>query len=115
MGTDPLAISALTICGVAWLLAAVLLTLDLLGRLPSARKRSVRAYRLQLTAGLVLMTTVMLSQIATQARWAVPARLAISILTIVAALGTLVVAIKAAAMHSETKMNLDRPESETPS
>ena len=60
MGTDPLAIVALVICGAAWLLTAAFLTLELLGRLPGARKRNARAFRIRQAAGLALMAVVVL-------------------------------------------------------
>jgi hypothetical protein len=61
MTADPLATSALAVCGVVWLVAALFLALGLLGRLPSVGTRNASALRLQLLAVLVLMTVAVLS------------------------------------------------------
>jgi hypothetical protein len=103
MATDPLVIGALTICGFAWLMTATVLTLDVLGRLPAARKKTVRSYRLQATTGLVAMTTVLLSLWGTVAHWADPIRKVVSVLTILAAISTLAAVAKALAIQAEAK------------
>lgn len=89
--------------GAAWLLGAGLLALDLLGRLPGASMRNARAYRLQQTAMLVLMTMALLSQVAALAQWDRPIRKAIGVFTMLAGIGALAAMIKAATMWSEAK------------
>ena len=101
MRADPLAIVALTICGVAWLSSAGLLTLDLLGRLPGARNRNTRAFRLLQTALLVLMTMALLQQVSYLAHWARPIRGATPTLTSPAAAAL----IKAATIMSKAKQD----------
>jgi hypothetical protein len=103
MRADPWAIGALSICSFAWLLTAAVLTLDLLGRLPRARKRNARAFRLQQTAGLVLMTTVVLSQVGALAHWARPMREAVEILAILAGISTLAAVGIAATIQSKAR------------
>lgn len=100
-----LAIVALTTCGVAWLSSAGLLTLDLLGRLPGARNRNARAFRLIQTAMLVLMTMLLLQQVSSLAHWARPIRGAILILSFPAAIGAMAAVIKAATIMSKAKQD----------
>ena len=103
MRADPLTIVAVVTCGVAWLLAASFLILHLLGRLPGGRARNARAFRLQQTAGLVLMTTILLFQVGGLAHWPRPVRLVLDVLLMLAGVGTLAVVMKAAPMWSEAK------------
>ena len=114
MEADPLAIGALTICIIAWLLTAAILTLDLLGRLPAALQKNARAYRLQRTAGLMLMTTVVPSQVGALAHWAHPIREAIDILAILAGIGTLAAVIKAATIRSVARRTHTAPDGNRP-
>ncbi|HVB41462.1 MAG TPA: hypothetical protein VNF47_01990 [Streptosporangiaceae bacterium] len=97
MRADPLAIVALATCGVACLLTAAFLSLYLLGRLPRGRKSNARAYRLQQTAGLVMMTMILLAQVAALAHWARPVRLTVDVLAMLSGAATLAVLSKAAA------------------
>lgn len=95
MRTDPLAISALILCGLGWLLAAASLLLGLAGRLPGRHSETVSAFLLMQATILALLTAALLSQVATLARWALPVREAIGLLTVVVAIGTMVALVKA--------------------
>jgi hypothetical protein len=69
MGTSAMAVGALSLCCAAWLILGVLLTLDLVGHLPFSRRRNTRAFRLKTTAGLMLMSAVVLTQFAALRNW----------------------------------------------
>ncbi|HEY2641414.1 MAG TPA: hypothetical protein VGI66_16215 [Streptosporangiaceae bacterium] len=93
-------IAALGTCGAAWLLCALGLALDLTGRLPFRHRRGAGGFRPSATAGLALMTAVVLTQIAALRDWPRTVREALDLLDIVVALGVIVVAVLTATTRS---------------
>lgn len=106
MGTSTLAVGALSLCCAAWLITAIILTLDLLGRLPLRRTRStrraVRAVRLQTTAGLALMTSVVVTQLAGLRNWRRPLRETLDLTDLLLGLAVIACAITTLAIQSRT-------------
>jgi hypothetical protein len=78
-----MAISALGVCGVAWLATAVVLVLDLLGRPLARRTVDVRARRRELAAGFAMITVVVLTQVAELRNWPRPLRASLDLLDVV--------------------------------
>src|ERR1700722_2263546 len=115
MNLDLLGIGGLIICSITWLLTVGALVLDRLGRLPRARRSKSRPDRLQLTAGLALMTAVILTQIGVLANWPHPVRGAIDLLTILAGIGSFAAVITAmklrsAAHRTQLQLDANRPD-----
>jgi hypothetical protein len=95
MAWTALSLGGLAICGVAWLLTAAILVLDLLGRLPARARRNVSAQRPQLFAGFGVVTAIILSQVADQAKWPRALRMGIDVLDMLLALALIVTVIAA--------------------
>jgi hypothetical protein len=85
-----MAISALGVCGLAWLVTAVVLSLDLLGRPLVKCRCDVRVRRRELIAGLAMMTVVVLVQLAELDNWPRPLRESLDLLVVLVALVALV-------------------------
>lgn len=89
------AVSALVMCGVAWLLGAGGLVLSLLGRLPRGRGKGPRGFRLIVSAQMVCMTGALVDQIGGLARWPRLARETAGVMAVVAAVAALVILARA--------------------
>jgi len=85
-------LTALSVCGVAWLVTAATLVLDLLGRLPDRLRRT----RVQRVAGLAMITSVILTQVGELTGWPRPERMSLDLLTMAFALIFLVSVLAAA-------------------
>jgi len=92
---------ALVSCCAAWLITAVLLTLDLLGRRPFGRRWDTRAYRLLTSAGLATTTIAVLVQIAGLAHWPRPLLETLDIVAMLAGLACMTSVIIAGSIQSK--------------
>jgi hypothetical protein len=96
------AVGALGLCCAAWLITATILTLDLLGRLPPRlrRGRNTRAVRLQTTAGLAVMSGVVVTQLAALWNWPRALRETLDLMDVPLGLAVIACAIIAFAIRS---------------
>jgi hypothetical protein len=90
MTLTAMGLTALSVCGIAWLVTAATLVLDLLGRLPGRLRRNSGRQRPQRAAGLALMTSVILTQVGELVGWARVVRMTLDLLTMALAVILLV-------------------------
>jgi hypothetical protein len=100
MLTNGIEIVTLIICSTAWLLAAGMLTLDRLGRLPSRHARNIRAFRLQAVAILAMMTGAVITEISTMAGWPRSLRVGLDVVDILLGLALVTCVIIATSMRN---------------
>jgi hypothetical protein len=79
-------LTALSVCGVGWLVTAATLVLDLLGRLPGRLRRNSGLQRPQRTAGLAMITALILAQVGELAGWPRATRVSLDLLAVACAL-----------------------------
>ena len=79
-------LTALSVCGIAWLVTAATFVLDLLGRLPGRLRRKSGMQRSQRVAGLVMITAVILTQVGQLAGWPRGVRMSLASLGMLLAL-----------------------------
>jgi len=96
------AVGALGLCCAAWLITAIILTLDLLGCLPPRlrRGRNTRAVRLQTTAGLAVMSGVVVTQLAALWNWPRALRETLDLIDVPLGLAVIACAVIALAIRS---------------
>jgi hypothetical protein len=88
-------LGALVVCGVAWLVTAATLVLDLLGRLPARLKRNGGIQRPQRVAGLAVITGVILTEVGELGSWPRALRTSLDLTDVLLAL-ILIVSVLAA-------------------
>lgn len=103
MALRGLDIAVIAICGVAWVMTAVFLILDLVGLLPFKHRRNTRAFRLQSSSGLALMTGVVLSQVAVLRDWPRSIQLTLHVLDMFLALAVIAIVIAVAATQGKSR------------